>query len=150
MDDVLIALHFHARRYRGGICALARELGKREKTLLSKLDPADDTHQPTIGEFAALLHRLDEPARVEILERFTGMFGLALATRHAGLAESVTQAVLHSISEHADIVREVERALEDGEICEIERDRILRECGEARRALTVLENTLRRRGGKVA
>jgi len=142
MDDVLIALHQSARRRKGGISGLARELGRQEKTLLSKLNPDDDAHQPTMGEFVALLHRFERREVQEVLGRMVSMFGYELATRTKGAAPSVLQAVLHAVAEHADIVREVEASIADGEISGVERGRILRECSEARRAIVHLENTL--------
>lgn len=143
LDDTYLALHQAAREHPGGIRALARQLGKREKTLYSKLDPHDEAHEPGLGEFAALVLCLDESARTEVLERFLGIFDYTLGTRVRERAESPVLAVLRSVDEHADVVRAVEQALaNDGRIDAAERNRILRECAEARRALQILENTL--------
>lgn len=142
MDDVILALHAAVRRRKGGITRMAQQLGKREKTLFNKLDPADDTHQPTIGELIAILHLLDEPDRSEVIDRFCAIFGGSFTTRSREIAADLTQAVIHSVGEHADVVREFERAIEDGRVDYRERQRILRECSESRRAIQRIENTL--------
>ena len=139
MDDLFIALHQTARRADGGISGLARRLGKREKTLLSKLDPAHDMHQPTLGEFVAILGDTGDLTPLEIL---CAMFGCKLATRTSKRAESVLEAVVEAAVEHGDVVKAVHDALADGKLTPRERDQILREIAEARNALTVLENTL--------
>jgi hypothetical protein len=146
LDDTYLALHRAARAHDGGIRALARQTGKREKTLYSKLDPHDETHEPTLGEFAALLMCLDEVARLEVIEAFVAMFGLGLTTRTTRQSLSLVQGVLDTVAEHADIARTVNEALADGEITPRERADILRECAEARRAIQVLENTVRATG----
>jgi len=142
LDDTYLALHLAARAHDGGIRALARQTGKREKTLYSKLDPADETHEPTLGEFTALVLCFDKVTQAEILDRFVGIFGLSVNTRVQARSDSLVQAVLHSVTEHADVVRAVEQALEDGTVDARERTRILREISEAKRALAVLENSL--------
>ncbi len=143
MDDLILALHAAARRYPGGISALARELGKREKTLLSKLDPADDFHLPHIGEFQAILHRLGDEDRAQILDLFGAPFGGRYVTRTQSCSTSLTHAVLQAVAEHGDVVRAIDDALaNDGLIDARERTRILREIAEARRAIGILENTL--------
>lgn len=139
MDELFLALHQSARRADGGICGLARRLGKREKTLLSKLDPADDTHQPTLGEFVAILGDTGDLAPLEVL---CAMFGCKLATRTRERAESVMHAVLAAAGEQGDVIKAVQEALSDGRLTARERDQILREVAEARNALVVLENTL--------
>ena len=121
---------------------MARELGKREKTLMSKLDPADDLHQPTLGEFVAILHRLEQRDVEEILERITGMFGYGLATRPTECADHIMTGVIHAASEWGDVMRAVDEAMEDNRIDAEERASIMRECSEAKRAITALENHL--------
>ena len=144
MDDLFLSLHQTARRADGGISGLARRLGKREKTLLSKLDPADDTHQPTLGEFVAILGDTGDLAPLEVL---CAMFGCRLLTRTRERAESVMHAVLAAAGEQGDVIKAVQEALSDGRLTARERDQILREIADARRALTVLENTLLAREG---
>ena len=143
LDDTYMALHRAARAHDGGIRALARQTGKREKTLYSKLDPHDETHEPTLGEFSALLMCLHESSRLEVLETFVAMFGLGLVTRTTQQSLSLVQGVLDAVAEHADIARTVNDALADDCITPAERAEILRECAEARRAIQVLENTVR-------
>ncbi len=85
--------------------------------------------------------------QAEILDRFAGIFGLGVGTRVQAYSDSLVRAVLRSVSEHADVVRAVELALEDGVIDVAERTLILREISEARRALAVLENSLDHQAG---
>ena len=144
LDDLYLTLHRAAREHEGGIRAIARQIGRREKTLYSQLDPADETHEPGLGALVAILQCLDEPARVEVLDVLVGMFGYSLATRPQERAESLVGAVLHAVQEHADVAGAVEAALaDDGRIDRHERVAILRECAEARRAIQVLENTVK-------
>jgi len=140
LDDVFFALHRSARRSPGGISGIARKLGKREKTLLNKLDPNDDTHQPTLGEFVAILSVTGD---LQPLQELAALFGVSLSTRTRECDASVTQAVMHAMAEHGDVVRAVEQALRDGVISDEERAVILREIFELRRAMTILENTLK-------
>ena len=140
LDDVFVALHRSARRAPGGISGIARRLGKREKTLLNKLDPSDDTHQPTLGEFVAILSVTGD---LQPLHELAALFGVSLSTRSKDRGPSVAQAVMRSMAEHGDVVRAVEMALRDGVISDDERAAILREIFELRHAMTVLENTLK-------
>jgi len=142
MEDVLIALHHAARQF--GIRRMSERLGKREKTLYSKLDPADDLHMPTIGEFVAILHLLDEQDQSDIIDRLAGMFGLQVATRqHEAAPMNLGDAVIRSVVEHADVVRAYEHAVADGRVTDLERAEILRECREARCAIQDVEHALR-------
>lgn len=147
LDDLYLTLHQAARGHNGGIRALAQRLGKREKTLYSKLDPRDETHEPALGEFVAMVLCFSPETQAEILDRFAGIFGLGVGTRVQAYSDSLVRAVLRSVSEHADVVRAVELALEDGVIDVAERTLILREISEARRALAVLENSLDHQAG---
>ncbi|HEB94347.1 MAG TPA: hypothetical protein ENI94_12980 [Gammaproteobacteria bacterium] len=143
LDDLYLALHRACRAHDGGIRAIARQIGRREKTLYSQLDPHDETHEPGLGALVAILQCLDAPAQVDVLDALVGIFGYGLATRTKEQAGTVVQAVLHAVREHADIAAAVESALaNDGRIDSHERAAILRECTEARRAIHVLENTL--------
>ena len=142
LDDLFITLHQAARRFAGGISALARKLGKREKTLLSKLDPHDDLHQPTVGEFVQIVDMTGDLTPLSVL---CEMLGAQLVTRTSETRQSVPMAVRHAASEHGDVMRAVEQALADGLIEASESAQIRREIQEARHALAVLENTLAER-----
>ncbi len=139
MDEFFIALHMMGLKADGGISGLARRLGVREQVLINKLNPHDFNSEPKIGEFVAMLH---DTGNLEPLEVLCMMLGGRFVTRASGRSESVMGALLHSISEHGDIARVGEAALSDGRITADERVSLLREIGEARDALTRLENTL--------
>lgn len=142
IDDVYLTLHQAARSFPGGIRALAQRLGRREKTLYSKLDPHDEAHEPTLGEFVALLMCVGESDQVEVLDRLCAVFGYSVSTRVRAREASLTHAVLRSVKEQADVAQAVADALADGSIDVSERAQIMREISDARRSLAVIENTL--------
>jgi len=140
LDEVFVALHQVALRSKGGITGLANRLGKRQQVLINKLNPADDIHQPTLGEFSAIIGATGDVGPLELL---CAVHGGRFVTRAEERSGSVLEALLHAVSEQGDVVRAVERAMADGQISDRERVEILREIAEERHALTVLENTLR-------
>ncbi len=140
MDEFLMALHQSAKAARGGICGLARRLGKREQTLINKLNPADEMHMPHVGELVAII---DDTGDLSPLEALAGMFGARVVTSTHERNSSAALAVIHTASETGDVSKAVEEALTDGVIDAKEHMRIMREIREARHALAVLENTLR-------
>ena len=140
MDQLFMALHSAALNARGGITGLAQRMGKRQQTLINKLNPHDDTHQPNLGEFVAILLDTGDLFPLEVLAT---MLGAKVVTRHNRASKSVVLAMLHAAKEHGDLADVVERALADGHIDTKERIAILREVSELRDALTTMENTLR-------
>ena len=144
MDELLVAIHQAAKGARGGISGLARRMGKTPQVLINKLQPWDDTHMPHIGELVAIIEDTGDLAPLEAL---ASLFGARIVTTTHETARSTASAVIHAVAEHGDVVRAVEEALEDGEITEVERHRMLKEIGESRHALAVLENTIRKEAG---
>ncbi len=144
MDMLFLTLHQSALKAQGGISGVARRLGKRELTLIGKLNPNDDLHQPTIGEFVSILMDTGDTSPLEIL---CEMFGGQFMTRPKERGNSVAQAVLHAASEHGDVCRVAEEALADNKLDNIEVARLRKEISEARRALMILENTLTNQAG---
>lgn len=147
MDRVFFALHLTAKQAKGGLSGLARRLGKREQTLINKLNPMDDVHQPNIGELVAIVDDTDDTAPIEAL---CALFGGRFVTRCGDRVGGLMQAVLQADTEHGDVARAIHQALaDDGEIDARERAAIMREISEARRALTILENELMAGGAVV-
>ncbi len=144
MDQLFIALHQSALKAEGGISGIARRLGKRELTLIGKLNPNDDTHQPTIGEFVSILMDTGDLSPLEVL---CEMFGGQFATRPRESRPSLAEALLHAAAEQGDVCRAAEEAVADGRLDRDEIARLRREIAEARRALLVLENTVREQAG---
>jgi len=139
MDRLFIALHTAALNFKpNGVSGLARSMGKRENTFATKLNPTDDLHQPTIGEFVSIVDRTGDTTPLEVLcEMFDGKFVTKTSESH----DSVMAAVLHAVSEGGDVCRAVEESLPGG-IDEKERERINREISEQIHSLTVLKNTV--------
>ncbi|WP_022949546.1 phage regulatory CII family protein [Methylohalobius crimeensis] len=144
MDALFIALHQSAIKVKGGISGIARRLGKREHTLLIKLNPNDDLHQPTVGEFVSIMM---DTGDLSPLETLCEMFGGQFSTRPQESKQDLPMAVLHSSVEYGDVCRAVEEALADGRLDETEAARLRKEVSEARRALLVLENTVKEQAG---
>ena len=140
MDRIYIALHQAALDAEGGITGVARRLGKRQQTLINKLNPLDCTHEPTVGEFVAVMM---DTGDTTALESLCALFGGQFVTRPQGRMDSVLAAVVHANNEHADIGRAVEECIADGEIDGDKAARIYREISEARRAINIAENTIR-------
>jgi histone acetyltransferase (RNA polymerase elongator complex component) len=103
------------------------------------LNPADDHHQPKIGEFVAIIQDTGDTTPVDVL---CGIFGGRFVTRSNDRKPTLMAAVLHAMSEHSDIARAIEDALADNVITPTERMAIYRQIAEARQALVTLENTL--------
>lgn len=141
MDTLNFTLHQQAKRV--GISDIARQLGWPEQRLINALNPQSATHEVKLSEFIAVLHRIDADPVLEVL---CAMFSRRLATRCQGRMPSLMAAVLHAFNEQSDIGRAVERAWNDdespGRITPQERADILRECSEARTAITLIENTV--------
>jgi len=140
MQEVIVALHQTALQADGGISGLAERLGKRHQVLINKLNPNDETHQPTISEFVSIVRDTDDTQVIDVL---CALLGGRFVTRTNQQHESVLAAVLHANSEYGDVARVVQESLCDGHISDTEWQVIMREIAEARDALGVLENTIR-------
>ncbi|MEW8027819.1 MAG: phage regulatory CII family protein [Candidatus Thiodiazotropha sp.] len=137
MDELYSVLHDVARKAKGGIPGMADRLAKKHQTLLNKLNPIDDHAEPKISEFVMIMRDAKSTRPLEILCQ---MFGGRFVTRSSKKTTSTLAALLSAINEHSDIVRAYEQAMDDGELSASERAQILKEIGEARDALSVLEN----------
>ncbi|MBV2138557.1 MAG: hypothetical protein KUF79_17255 [Candidatus Thiodiazotropha sp. (ex Ctena orbiculata)] len=137
MDELYSALQDVARKAEGGIPGMADRLAKKHQTLLNKLNPIDDHAEPKLSEFVLIMRDAKSTRPLEILCQ---MFGGSFVTRSDKKASSVLSALLKSINEHADITRVYETSMADGVLSPSERQRLLKEIGEARDALTVLGN----------
>lgn len=139
MDDILFAMTRAARKADGGISGVAQRLGKRPKTLMSKLDPAEDIHQPTIGEFIAVVLDTQDMQPVELL---CELFGGEFVTKTSAVMDDTQSALLHMLKEIGDVVREMELSMEDNHITPTERSLIRKEISEMEHATSALKNTL--------
>ena len=139
MDDILYAMNRAARKADGGISGVAQRLGQRPKTLMSKLDPSEDIHQPTIGEFIAVVLDTKDMQPVELL---CELFGGKFVTRTSSVMNDTQSALIHMLKETGDVVREMELSMEDNHITPTEKSLIHKEISEMEHATSVLKNTL--------
>jgi len=138
MDDVIFALNVAAKNHHGGISGLAKMTGHRPQTFINKLNPQDNSHQPTIGDLVMVCSQTGDTTPLDVLcNMFYGQF----VTRTKEVEKNIVNAVLRAASESGDVMKAVERALPDG-ISDSEKLDIKREINEARKAFLVLENTL--------
>ena len=140
MDKVFIALHQAGLKSQDGISGMARRTGKKEKTVLAKLNPDDDFHQPTIGEFVLFVN---DTGDVTPVEELCAVFGGRFVTKTQERASSLLTALLNVVKEHGDISAAVDKALEDNVIDDKEEIEINRQIEELRHALTVYQNTIK-------
>ncbi len=149
----LDALYQAARRYPGGVEALARRLNMSEPTLYKKLRHQVETHK---------LGYDDELSEVLFCLKEAGVKGWAdtlhaLMWRHGHLAiqvpeleageteDAVTTAIVASVKEHAEAIASIGESLRgDNEINDGELRRIEKEIEEAMVALVGLRDLARR------
>ncbi len=112
-----------------------------------KVNPTDETHEPSIGDFVAILDDVGDTTPLDVL---CGIFGGQFTTKTQASGASIMSAVLRAGSEQGDVSRVIEAALADGELTDAERVKIKREIDDARKALTMLENTINDHASPVA
>ena len=148
IDFLCLSLHRVAKDHKPhGISGVARKLVMRERTLITKLNPDDDTHFPNLPEFVKIMMATENTEPLDIL---CEMFGGQFATRTNESMASLMGAVLHSATEGSDVWRVAEKAMADGTLSDKEAVELLSEISEARKALAVLENTVKKHRNKVA
>jgi len=139
MDQFFHSLHQSVKNTEPGISGVARKLATKEKTLLSRLDPADETHFPRVDEFIRIM---DITGNTEPLEILCGMFGGRFVSKNSDTANSVMQAALMVASESGDVMSAVVKALKDNKLSHVERLEIKREINDVRSKMNILENTM--------
>lgn len=139
MEQFFYSLHQSVKKSKGGISGVARKLGTLEKTLMSKLNPNDDTHIPKVDE---LIRIMDITGNTEPLEILCGMFGGRFVSKNSEMVDSVMQAALMVASESGDVMKAVVSALNDDDLSDGERLEIKREISDVRNKMNVLENTM--------
>ncbi|MEC7472911.1 MAG: phage regulatory CII family protein [Pseudomonadota bacterium] len=133
MDDFLRATHNTVKDNDAKV--LAAKMGLPHVSLLQRSNPDDDAHRLTVEHlYGILLHSGD----MRPLAALADAFGFDLVAREKPAAQELTSALLHMSAEVADVTRAVTDALDDGRISQIERQKILREAGEARQSIDVL------------
>jgi len=139
LEDVEHALLQAAKNAPGGITGCATVSGQRAGDLIGRLSPSDPTHFPRLQDLCDVLTHGDDIAPLELIcELFGGQF----TTRSQSKSGSVIKALLHAVSETADVARAGEKVLADGKLTKNEKREWRGEISEARRALTELENEI--------
>lgn len=149
----LDALYQAARRYPGGVEALARRLNMSEPTLYKKLRHQVDTHRLAYDdELSEILFCLKEAGvrgwadTLHALLWRHGHVAIQLPDFDLGEAEdAVTTAIVSSVKEHAEAIASIGESLRgDSVISDLELRRIEKEIEEAMVALVGLRDLARR------
>lgn len=141
MDQLDIAVHQTAHDAPGGLNTLARSIGVGEQVLRNKVCPTTDTHKLNLREAVAIMDATNDDRILEVLADWRGY---TLARKALPDAKSIVSAVLADAAKHGDVANEIEQALADGKLTEIEKASISRRISEAHTSLDVLNSTLQR------
>ena len=133
MDEVLRAVHETVLD--AGPKELAHRMGTSHTSLLNRVNPNDDTHRLNLEQFLQILALSGD---MRPLAALADAFGYELAAKEKPAAQELTGALLHMNAEVADVTRAVTDALDDGRVSQIERQKILREAGEAKHSIDAL------------
>ena len=114
---------------------LAYQMGTSHTSLLNRVNPNDDTHRLNLEQFLQILALSGD---MRPLAALADAFGFELVAKEKSPAKELTNALLHMSAEVADVTRAVTDALDDGRVSQIERQKILREAGEARHSIDAL------------
>ncbi|MCC4260802.1 phage regulatory CII family protein [Pseudomonas aestusnigri] len=133
MEEVLRAVHETVLD--AGPKELAHRMGTSHTSLLNRVNPNDDTHRLNLEQFLQILALSGD---MRPLAALADEFGFDLVAREKPAAQELTSALLHMSAEVADVTRAVTDALDDGRVSQIERQKILREAGEAKQSIDVL------------
>lgn len=139
MDQLFICLHQSVMEVRGSSNEVARRMGIRHGTLLTKLNPLDDLHLPNLSEFVRIMDATNNTLPLDIL---CSMFGGRFVSRSSECGESVLAATLHMVSEGGDVVKAIEESMADGVLTDAERVQLRREIMNHKRSIMALENTI--------
>tara|TARA_Y100000758_G_scaffold44363_1_gene28633 strand:+ start:521 stop:979 length:459 start_codon:yes stop_codon:yes gene_type:complete len=133
MEDLHRAVHETVLE--AGPKELAHQMGTSHTNLLNRVNPNDDSHRLNFEQFLQILVHSKDMRPLEVL---ADKFGFELVAKEKPAAQELTGALLHMNAEVADVTRAVTDALGDGRVSQIERQKILREAGEARQSIDAL------------
>lgn len=143
------ALYIAARKYPGGVEALAQRLGMSPKVLYNKLRPAIDTHHTNFEEVSAIIECLEEarvPEAYLALQAFNwrhGHVAFRLPSSDVPTGELLAQ-VLEILREEGTLANDINEALgNDGRIDSRELDKIERDLQLCIGALVTLRDKVR-------
>ncbi|MGB9109448.1 MAG: phage regulatory CII family protein [Telluria sp.] len=143
------ALYTVARKYPGGLDALARELGMSVNVLRNKLAPTIASHYPSFEEVSLIVehcHRAGVPDAHLPLHALLvrhGMAAFVVPQPEAARHDDLSQTVCRVMSEVGAVAEAVSSALIDGKVTSAEADLIERKFHSALSALGAWRARLR-------
>ena len=143
------ALYTVARKYPGGLDALARELGMSSNVLRNKLSPAIASHYPSFEEVSLIVdccYRAGVPDAHLPLHALLvrhGMAAFVVPQPDSAKQDDLSQTVCRVMSEVGAVAQAVSSALIDGVVTPAEADLIEREFNDALSALGAWRARLR-------
>lgn len=143
------ALYTVARKYPGGLDALARELGISVNVLRNKLAPTIASHYPSFEEVSLIVERChaagvpDAHLPLHALLVRHGMAAFVVPQPETARQDDLSQTVCRVMSEVGAVAEAVSSALIDGRVTEAEADLIERKFHSALSALGAWRARLR-------
>jgi hypothetical protein len=143
------ALYTVARKYPGGLEALARELDMSVNVLRNKLAPTIASHYPSFEEVSLIVERChqagvpDAHLPLHALLVRHGMAAFVVPQPEAARQDDLSQTVCRVMSEVGAVAEAVSSALIDGKVTEVEADLIERKFHSALSALGAWRARLR-------
>ena len=143
------ALYTVARKYPGGLDALARELGISVNVLRNKLAPTIASHYPSFEEVSLIVERChaagvpDAHLPLHALLVRHGMAAFVVPQPETTRQDDLSQTVCRVMSEVGAVAEAVSSALIDGRVTELEADLIERKFHSALSALGAWRARLR-------
>lgn len=143
------ALYTVARKYPGGLDALARDLGMSVNVLRNKLAPTIASHYPSFEEVSLIVERChaagvpDAHLPLHALLVRHGMAAFVVPQPETARQDDLSQTVCRVMSEVGAVAEAVSSALIDGRVTEAEADLIERKFHSALSALGAWRARLR-------
>jgi hypothetical protein len=143
------ALYTVARKYPGGLDALARDLGMSVNVLRNKLAPTISSHYPSFEEVSLIVERChaagvpDAHLPLHALLVRHGMAAFVVPQPETARQDDLSQTVCRVMSEVGAVAEAVSSALIDGRVSEAEADLIERKFHSALSALGAWRARLR-------
>jgi hypothetical protein len=144
------ALYTVARKYPGGLEALARELGMSVNVLRNKLAPTIASHYPSFEEVSLIVERChaagvpDAHLPLHALLVRHGMAAFVVPQPDTARQDDLSQTVCRVMSEVGAVAEAVSSALIDGKVTSAEADLIERKFQSALSALGAWRARLRK------
>ncbi len=143
------ALYLIARKYPGGVEALAHRLGKSSDVLYNKLRPGVLSHHTAFEEVSLILELAEEAG---VADWALPLRAFCWRHRHIAIPlpacsetddEQLTMLLCRTMKEIGDVADEISQATHDGHITERELERIEIQFTEATAALMALRERVR-------